>query len=118
MSEAAAIPHADTVPLDEIDVSNPALYEADAHWPYFARLRQEAPVHYCRDSIFGPYWSVTRYDDIMAVEKDVESFLFMSSSEVYGETADLGFLPAGIPIAGIAGDQQAALFGQACFSKG
>jgi glycerol kinase len=41
-----------------------------------------------------------------------------SSSEVYGVTRNLGFLPDGIPIAGIAGDQQAALFGQACFSKG
>jgi glycerol kinase len=35
-----------------------------------------------------------------------------------GETADLGWLPAGVPIAGIAGDQQAALFGQACFAPG
>lgn len=41
-----------------------------------------------------------------------------SSSEVYGETRGLSMLPDGIPIAGIAGDQQAALFGQACFSPG
>lgn len=41
-----------------------------------------------------------------------------SSSEVYGYTASLGKLPAGIPIAGAAGDQQAALFGQACFKPG
>ncbi len=41
-----------------------------------------------------------------------------SSSEVYGQTKGLGFLPDGIPIAGIAGDQQAALFGQACFDQG
>jgi glycerol kinase len=40
------------------------------------------------------------------------------SSEVYGETSGLGFLPDGIPVAGIAGDQQAALFGQACFAPG
>ncbi|MBI1847230.1 MAG: glycerol kinase GlpK [Candidatus Rokubacteria bacterium] len=40
------------------------------------------------------------------------------SSGVLGETADLGWLPAGIPIAGVAGDQQAALFGQACFEPG
>jgi glycerol kinase len=42
----------------------------------------------------------------------------VSSSEVYGETQDVGFLPDGIPVAGIAGDQQAALFGQACFEPG
>lgn len=40
-----------------------------------------------------------------------------SSSEVYGDVSIEGPL-AGIPIAGIAGDQQAALFGQACFDKG
>jgi len=35
-----------------------------------------------------------------------------------GTTKGVGFLPDGIPIAGIAGDQQAALFGQACFEEG
>jgi len=41
-----------------------------------------------------------------------------ASSEVYGETKGLRLLPDGIPVAGIAGDQQAALFGQACFQPG
>jgi glycerol kinase len=41
-----------------------------------------------------------------------------SSSEVYAETQGVPGLPDGIPIAGIAGDQQAALFGQACFRPG
>ena len=40
------------------------------------------------------------------------------SSDVYGHTEGLDFLPDGIPVAGIAGDQQAALFGQACFQPG
>ncbi|MFA1821936.1 glycerol kinase GlpK [Virgibacillus oceani] len=40
------------------------------------------------------------------------------SSEVYGETVGYHFFGAEVPIAGIAGDQQAALFGQACFEKG
>jgi glycerol kinase len=40
-----------------------------------------------------------------------------SSSEVYGETAK-GIFDTAVPIAGIAGDQQAALFGQNCFSRG
>src|SRR5499425_3806871 len=42
----------------------------------------------------------------------------VDSSGVCGETADLGWLPRGVPIAGIAGDQQAALFGQACLTPG
>ncbi len=41
-----------------------------------------------------------------------------SSSEVYGVTRGVKGLPDGIPISGIAGDQQAALFGQACFAPG
>ncbi len=41
-----------------------------------------------------------------------------SSAEVYGETVGVPGLPDGIPVAGIAGDQQAALFGQACFAPG
>jgi len=40
------------------------------------------------------------------------------SSEVYGTTRGVKVLPDGIPVAGIAGDQQAALFGQACFAAG
>jgi glycerol kinase len=39
-------------------------------------------------------------------------------AEIVGRTAGVGFLPDGVPIAGIAGDQQAALFGQACFHEG
>jgi len=42
----------------------------------------------------------------------------VSSAGVVGETVDLGWLPRGVPIAGIAGDQQAALFGQACLTPG
>ena len=40
------------------------------------------------------------------------------SAEHFGVTKDLKVLPDGIPITGIAGDQQAALFGQACFERG
>lgn len=40
------------------------------------------------------------------------------SAEVYGTTKGMKSLPDGIPISGMAGDQQAALFGQACFEPG
>jgi glycerol kinase len=40
------------------------------------------------------------------------------SSQVYGKTKGISALPDGVPVAGIAGDQQAALFGQACFGAG
>jgi glycerol kinase len=42
----------------------------------------------------------------------------VGSAEIVGRTKGVSFLPDGIPIAGIAGDQQAALFGQACFAEG
>ena len=63
-----------TVPLDQIDVSQPGLYERDLFSPFFKRLRKESPVHYCARSAFGPYWSITRFEDIMAVERDHETF--------------------------------------------
>ncbi len=42
----------------------------------------------------------------------------VGSAEIVGRTKGVSFLPDGLPIAGIAGDQQAALFGQACFHEG
>lgn len=61
-------------PIEAIDVSDPGLYEADLWRPVFARLRNEAPIHYCADSAFGPFWSVTRFEDIMAVDSNHEAF--------------------------------------------
>jgi len=72
------------IPLDQIDVSHPELWRTDSHWPYFERLRKEDPVHYCKESLFGPYWSVTRYDDIMAV--DTNHQVFSSEAELGGIT--------------------------------
>ena len=62
------------VPLDKIDVSQAELYEHDAQWGFFERLRREAPVHYCAESEYGPYWSVTKFNDIMHVEKNHHIF--------------------------------------------
>jgi len=42
----------------------------------------------------------------------------VDNAEILGRTSGLDFLPDGIALAGMAGDQQAALFGQACFSRG
>ena len=70
--QAGADPYA--IPLAQIDVSDAELFETDTHWGYFARLRKEDPVHHCAASDFGPYWSVTRYDDIVQVEKNPEIY--------------------------------------------
>ena len=58
------------IPLEDIDMSDPSLYETENHWVFFERLRKEAPVHYCKDSAFGPFWSVTKFDDITEVDKN------------------------------------------------
>ena len=68
--------------LTSIDVSDPHLYQDDRWHPLFAQLRRDDPVHYCEASPFGPYWSVTRYDDIFEVELDHENY--SSSSELGG----------------------------------
>ncbi len=72
----AELPYQDpwTTPLEALDVARPQLFHADAQWPYFERLRKEAPVNYCNFSAFGPYWSVTSYDMIKAVDQNHEVF--------------------------------------------
>lgn len=63
-----------SIPLDELDPAHPSLFEHDRFWPYFERLRNEDPVHYTPDSMFGPYWSITRYADIMYVDTHHDAF--------------------------------------------
>ena len=43
-----------TIPLDQIDVTDVELWVEDAHWAYFERLRREDPVHYCAQSAAVP----------------------------------------------------------------
>ena len=68
------------LPLDRFDVSDPGLYQAQSYHAFFDRLRREDPVHWCAESRFGPYWSITRYKDIMAAEVNHQVF----SSELGG----------------------------------
>jgi cytochrome P450 len=63
-----------TLPLADFDVSHPDLYQRDALEPYFARLRAEEPVHWCRDSLYGPYWSITKFNDIVAIDTNHQVF--------------------------------------------
>jgi cytochrome P450 len=63
-----------TTPIDQIDVSNPHLYQDDTWRPYFERLRREDPVHWCENGIYGAFWSVTRYRDIMSVDTNHQAF--------------------------------------------
>jgi cytochrome P450 len=64
------------------DVSNPRLYREDSWRPHFALMRREDPIHRHDASPYGPYWSVTRYADIMRVELDPATY--SSASELGG----------------------------------
>src|SRR6202522_3189208 len=79
--QEAARERADAIPLEELNPGDPGLFRDNTFWPYFDRLRREEPVHYCRDSMFGPYWSVTKYNDIMDIETNHAAF---SSAAVLG----------------------------------
>jgi hypothetical protein len=64
----------DALPLEEIDVANPKLFHNDVIAPYFERLRREDPVHYAVNKIYGGYWSITKYNDIMAIDTNHKQF--------------------------------------------
>jgi len=82
MATIAPLPGLDgDVPVSAIDVSDATLYANDSWRPVFARLRDQAPVHHQANSPFGPFWSVNRHADIMAVEARPDVF---SSSHEFG----------------------------------
>ncbi len=67
--------------LDLLHVADPQNFVDGSIFDIFEKLRREDPVHYCADSPLGPYWSVTRYDDIMTVD---------TSHQIYSSAAALG----------------------------
>ena len=85
------LPDVNSLALDSIDTSNPFLYRQGQWGAYFKRLRDEAPVHYQKNSPFGPFWSVTRYEDILFVDKSHE--LFSSEPQII-----LGDPPEGLSV--------------------
>ena len=65
---SAARAAAFAMPLDQLDPSDPQLFEDDTVGHTFERLRRDDPVHRTHSPIFGDYWSVTKYQDIMHVD--------------------------------------------------
>ncbi|MFK8041077.1 cytochrome P450 [Congregibacter sp.] len=74
MNVAQQLPDPSALALEDVDVSDSRIYQQDAWRPYFERLRNEDPVHYVADSQFGPFWSITRWDDIVAIDSNFEDF--------------------------------------------
>jgi cytochrome P450 len=71
-----------SLPLDKLDLSDPRFYYDDIWQPYFERHRRDAPVNFIPESPYGPYWSVSKYRDIVQVE--VNHKAFSSSDELGG----------------------------------
>ena len=75
----AAEARAWSTPLADLAPADPQLFKDNAQWAYFERLRKEDPIHFTRDSEFGPYWSITNYKDIMAVDTNHKVFSSLST---------------------------------------
>jgi cytochrome P450 len=72
--QRAARAQAYAMPLKDFHPGAPKLFATDTLWPYFERLRAEEPVHYCTNAPIEPYWSVTKYNDIMHVDTNHSTF--------------------------------------------
>jgi cytochrome P450 len=80
-------------PLELLNPAQPALFQADAMWPIFERLRKEDPVHYTAEHEFGPYWSITKYNDIMAIDTNHQVFSSEGGITIAEQQGDQGPLP-------------------------
>jgi cytochrome P450 len=92
---AAARKRAYELPIDKIDVSDIELFRQDTIWPYFERLRKEDPIHYHAQSKYGPFWSITKYKDIMSVDTNHQAF-----SSADGITLQIKYHDGGLPTPG------------------
>src|SRR5260221_4418490 len=80
----AARERAYSTPLEQFHVADPELFRTDTHWSWFERLRHEDPVHYCPQSEYGPYWSVTKHRDIIPID---------GNQQVVSSHSELGGIP-------------------------
>ncbi len=77
----ADIPSPEDVDMSTFDILDRELWRQNAHWDFFKWMRDNDPVHYTPDSYAGPYWSITRYEDVRDVDIDHKRF---SSSWEHG----------------------------------
>tara|TARA_Y100000766_G_scaffold249989_1_gene232776 strand:+ start:3749 stop:5083 length:1335 start_codon:yes stop_codon:yes gene_type:complete len=75
MAEIGAdVPSADELTIDQINPHNPYLFLEDRWQDHFARLRAEDPVHLNELETSGRFWSVTKYEDVRAVDGNWETY--------------------------------------------
>jgi len=86
-------------PIEALDPAQPDLFAQDSFWPIFERLREEDPVHHVTSPDYGPFWSITRWNDIMAVDSNHGAFssadgITLQSLESKAEQARRGTRPS------------------------
>ncbi|MGI9294118.1 MAG: cytochrome P450, partial [Pseudomonadales bacterium] len=77
--------------LESVDPSPAALFDSGQHWAYFERLRREDPVHFVDSEEFGPYWSITKFNDIVKV--DSQNTVFSSEPSIAIGDSAIDFEP-------------------------
>jgi len=75
-------------PLEDLNVTHWDLWQNDAVYPYFERMRREDPVHYTAESRYGPFWSVSRFEDMKEVDKNHEVFSSASGISIMDTVGD------------------------------
>ena len=86
-----------SVPIEEINPIDGRLFEMDIHEAHFKRLREEDPVHMNELPTTGRYWSITKFEDIMYVDKNHD--LFSSASGIaLGPRIDLAPSPVDLNV--------------------
>ena len=86
-------------PIEAVDPAQPDLFAQDSFWPIFERLREDDPVHHVVSPDYGPFWSITRWNDIMAVDSNHGAFssadgITLQSLESKAEQARRGTRPS------------------------
>ena len=79
--------------LADLNPAQPGLFQSNTMWPIFERLRKEDPVHFTAESEYGPYWSITKYNDIMAVDTNHQVFSSEGGITIATQDGDEGPLP-------------------------
>lgn len=79
--------------LAELDPGNGDWFEQDKELRVFERLRRQSPVHLTEESQFGPYWSITRFEDVKYVDTNQQLF----SSDIMNGGIRLGGRPLAEP---------------------
>jgi len=80
-----------SLPLDTLDPSDGTLYQRNLLHDYMRRLRQEDPVHWSPTGPTGPFWSITKFNDIVSI--DSNHALFSSDRDIVVGDQPEGFAP-------------------------